>query len=229
MKVFEVSRFFGGIYSSWIPDAQIVQSMDNCDLVIFKGGEDVDPSLYGETPHATTYFNRTRDDYEKQIYNAAVKMGKKILGVCRGAQFLSVMNEARLFQDIHSHIGPHDCKVVPIGTDPTSDFFNVKTDLITIPKITSTHHQCLNPYSVERREDFKMHGISFGHLDNQIRLEYGFLEESVVVPEFYQFGKNVLCIQSHPEMVAFNGQITKGYEPYINYCIELLNNFMNEK
>lgn len=227
MKVFEVSKFFGGIYSSWIPNAQVVQSMDNCDLVIFKGGEDVNPSLYGEKRHATTHYNRMRDDYEKQIYEAARKMGKKILGVCRGAQFISVMNGAKLFQDIHGHGRPHSCSVVRVGAVQSSENFSVENDMLELPMITSTHHQCLDPYSV--RTDMYFHGWSYGTLDNQLRLERGFLDDSIVVPEFYQFGNHSLCIQSHPEMVAFNGKVTEGYEPYINYCIELLNQFMNAK
>lgn len=93
LKVFEVSKFCGGNYSSWIPNSVRVDSMDGADLVIFKGGEDVDPSYYGKEKHPLTGSNPARDFYEKQIYDAAVGMDKKILGICRGLIMWPTLNK----------------------------------------------------------------------------------------------------------------------------------------
>lgn len=203
IKVFEVSKYCGGNYSSWIPNSVRVDSMDGADLVLFKGGADVDPSYYGESKHPLTQCNPERDAYEKQIYDAAKAMGKKMLGICRGSQFLSTMNGAKLHQHIEGHGGPHMCYTIDADGNEGE-----------IPSITSTHHQCLDLDSVKDREDFQLLG-------------FGFDNHHTLIPEFYTF-PDCLCIQSHPEFISGPEGTSKGYEEYIAYCLTLLNNLLND-
>lgn len=109
------------------------ESVTDADIICFTGGEDVDPDLYGETPLPNTHFNRARDDLEVQIYSEAVASKKPMVGICRGAQFLNVMNGGSLWQHVQGH-------AVRRG-------HGVK-DMVTgewMEGMTSTHHQMMRP------------------------------------------------------------------------------------
>lgn len=77
------------------------------DLVIFTGGEDVNPRLYGEDAQQGVYFSEKRDALEIKVfenYFGRVPM----LGVCRGHQLLNVLLGGTLIQDIRiPHYGYH--------------------------------------------------------------------------------------------------------------------------
>lgn len=105
------------------------RSVEDADIVCFTGGEDVDPSLYGQEPHRTTHFNPARDGRESQIYGEALALRKPMVGICRGAQFLNVMNGGKLWQDVNNHAigGGHDILLTSTNT--------------IYKEMTSTHHQ----------------------------------------------------------------------------------------
>ena len=70
---------------------EIERMLDGCDLLLFAGGEDVDPSHYGETPSPKLgKVNARRDDWEFAVLDAAVPRRKPLFGICRGCQLLNV-------------------------------------------------------------------------------------------------------------------------------------------
>src|SRR5206468_3407306 len=83
------------------------KSVLEADLVIFAGGADVDPVLYGEVPHETTCCDPKRDQQDMDLYLMCVEHGIPMLGICRGAQFLHVMNGGKLWQHVDKHYGDH--------------------------------------------------------------------------------------------------------------------------
>jgi hypothetical protein len=104
------------------------------DLVCFVGGEDVTPALYGEPRHPTTYSNLPRDIREINIYESIPKDIPKI-GICRGGQFLHVMNSGKMIQDIPGHRNT----IHGIYSYEHDDYLSVNSDhhqamLITDPK-----------------------------------------------------------------------------------------------
>jgi putative glutamine amidotransferase len=75
--------------------------LDLADGLLLLGGQDVDPSLYGEDPHPRTYgVNRDEDDFEIALVRAAVAGEVPTLGVCRGCQVVNVA----LGGDLEQHI-----------------------------------------------------------------------------------------------------------------------------
>lgn len=70
--------------------------------LLLSGGEDVDPSLYGEEPHVTFKGNRARDTAEMALVREALAAGMPILAICRGCQLLNVVLGGTLVQDIPS-------------------------------------------------------------------------------------------------------------------------------
>lgn len=81
------------------------EDFEKADLVVFSGGSDVHPSLYGEKPIPGCYTNERRDTYEKAIYEKCLELEKPMFGICRGLQFLHVMNGGKLYQDVTGHAG----------------------------------------------------------------------------------------------------------------------------
>lgn len=81
MKIYVVGGSVG--YASFIKNATITDSLEEADIVLFTGGEDVDPSLYNKTKHAYTMSNLDRDLYEKSIFEQ-VKPTQLCVGICRG-------------------------------------------------------------------------------------------------------------------------------------------------
>lgn len=74
-------------YSRWIKDHQLVEDMKDANIVLFTGGEDVDPSLYGCECHRTTSSNIARDLKEKDIFEQ-VRSDQLCLGICRGLRIV---------------------------------------------------------------------------------------------------------------------------------------------
>ncbi|MBS9335048.1 gamma-glutamyl-gamma-aminobutyrate hydrolase family protein [Fructobacillus sp. M1-13] len=73
------------------------------DAVIIPGGPDVSPFVYEEEPHqmiGTTY--PERDIFELAIIKEAVKAGKPVFGICRGAQIINAYYGGTMYQDLTS-------------------------------------------------------------------------------------------------------------------------------
>lgn len=76
--------------------------------VILIGGDDVDPTLYGEKPHRKLGpVDRARDEFEIAIARRAADDGLPAFGICRGCQVMNVALGGTLIQDIPSDVA--DC------------------------------------------------------------------------------------------------------------------------
>lgn len=106
---------------------QVVDTPEEADLVIFGGGADVDPALYGATKHRRTHFDSSRDKKDIELYNLCYELGIPMFGICRGAQFLHVMNGGKLYQDVDGHVGDHSIWDLRLKQQ--------------IARVSSVHHQ----------------------------------------------------------------------------------------
>lgn len=110
------------------PDADIWFNFSknyHYDLVIFSGGADINPKIYGEK-NVSSYFDKDRDKKEIEIIDNV--FGKsKIFGICRGLQLISAYAYGlKLIQDIKpSHKSIHEVDINKYG---------IKT-------VNSIHHQ----------------------------------------------------------------------------------------
>jgi gamma-glutamyl-gamma-aminobutyrate hydrolase PuuD len=114
------------------------KGLDDADVVLFTGGEDVNPELYGEVPMAKTNFNRARDEKEKAIFDGALDRDLPMVGICRGGQALNVFNGGKMWQHVTNHAGNH---IARIEVPP----FNGPNKLRRTIEVTSTHHQMMIP------------------------------------------------------------------------------------
>ena len=75
-----------------------------CDGVIFSGGEDLHPGLYGKPEFELDYGLKEiipeRDQFEYQVIAKAFSSKKPVLGICRGLQLINVFLKGTLVPDI---------------------------------------------------------------------------------------------------------------------------------
>ena len=74
---------------------------EDYDGILFAGGEDVDPSFYGERKrHESVRDHRPRDEFEFSLLEGALARRAPILGICRGVQMINVGFGGTLYQDM---------------------------------------------------------------------------------------------------------------------------------
>ncbi len=84
-----------------VPHDEAEAAMAHFDGLVLTGGEDVDPSLYGQDAVPETYGHDAGiDRFEEALYRAARRRGLPVLAICRGAQLLNVVHGGTLTQHI---------------------------------------------------------------------------------------------------------------------------------
>jgi putative glutamine amidotransferase len=125
------------------------------DLVaglVLTGGEDVDPSLYGQEPHPELgTVNRARDATELALLAGARERAVPTLAICRGVQLLNVGCGGTLVQDLPSQrddAHPHelddlrDARVHTVRVEQGSRLSSIVGD--TSLRVNSVHHQAID-------------------------------------------------------------------------------------
>ena len=81
----------------------IQQLYDLCDGLLFTGGHDADPALYGQEKRSTcgTICDR-RDKLEASLFRLGFADQKPMLGICRGFQMFNILLGGTLYQDLPS-------------------------------------------------------------------------------------------------------------------------------
>jgi gamma-glutamyl-gamma-aminobutyrate hydrolase PuuD len=130
------------------------QSLDRVDGLLLSGGPDVDPALYGQTPHPSTVVDRERDQFEVPLSREAVARDVPLFAICRGVQVLNVAAGGTLVQDIPSTIGSeldhriqepkhapaHDVRITPNTLLASTLGLARQLDTCTV---NSRHHQAV--------------------------------------------------------------------------------------
>jgi putative glutamine amidotransferase len=95
----------GGVPLLVPPGASVDETLDAVDGLIFSGGSDLDPSLYGAEPHEeTSGVVRERDDFELALMQAALERDVPVLAICRGSQVLNVALGGALEQHVPDRV-----------------------------------------------------------------------------------------------------------------------------
>jgi putative glutamine amidotransferase len=76
-------------------------TLDVLDGVLFSGGSDIDPTLYGREPHPETKVIRPeRDQGEHQLISDALDRDIPVLAICRGMELLNIARGGTLEQHL---------------------------------------------------------------------------------------------------------------------------------
>lgn len=173
-----------------ISDKDMIKGqIENVDGLVISGGYDVNPITYGEEPvQKLGFIYPERDQYDIELIKEAVKLGKPILGICRGLQILNVAFGGTLYQDLSLIDGcyiNHSQSSKPDVTAHTVEIFN-GTRLFNIlgEKVitNSFHHQAIKDLA----SGLKVSARAKDGIIEGIEAEKGF----------------VIGVQWHPEMLA---------------------------
>ena len=124
----------------------IEETLDALDGVIFSGGADLDPELYGQEPHPETKgVQGERDRGELALLQAALARDMPVLAVCRGSQVLNVALGGDLVQHLPEVVGDEKHKHTPgqyadhdVDVDPDTRLGSLIGDRAPVK---SHHHQ----------------------------------------------------------------------------------------
>lgn len=95
-------------------DEGVEETLEALDGLIFSGGSDLDPELYGQEAHAETFgVVRERDTAELALLVAALERDMPVLAICRGSQVLNVARGGDLVQHLPDVVGDEKHKHTP--------------------------------------------------------------------------------------------------------------------
>jgi putative glutamine amidotransferase len=133
--------------------------------VIFTGGGDVSPDLYGGEVHPSLMeLDRSRDDVELAVVRAAADRGQPVLGICRGHQALTVALGGALVADVVS--GGHENhwfeaeQHEPVHAVETAPGSLAEMAVAGAARVNSIHHQAVaEPGPVLRASAWSPDGV----------------------------------------------------------------------
>lgn len=125
------------------------QLLPVCDGLLFTGGQDVSPELYGQQPLPQCgECIPLRDRMEQQLLALALEADKPLLGICRGIQLINAALGGTLYQDLptqtdsvleHHQTPPYDVPVHEVTLERESPLYGLlKKDRLAV---NSYHHQ----------------------------------------------------------------------------------------
>lgn len=83
-------------------EREIEKLASKLDGFVFAGGQDIEPSFYGEESRGSRVPDIERDRFETALCRAVLERDKPMLGICRGCQLLNVVLGGTLTQDLPS-------------------------------------------------------------------------------------------------------------------------------
>jgi len=187
---------------------EIISSLDG---LLVPGGIDVAPSFYGEEPVREVTLFRSEDDlFEMELIKAAVKLGKPVLGICRGIQIINVTFGGSLYQDIPtqfttklSHRQSSDIRSEPshkVFLEEGSDLAKIFGDKEIM--VNSFHHQAVKEVAF----GFTVTGRASDEIVEAIESDDGL----------------VIAVQWHPEeMTERFAQSRALFEDFVKRCSEV--------
>jgi len=166
----------------------MAKEMKEADLVVFTGGADVDPKIYGERNVGSSY-SADRDAYETDMYAEALDWDVPMFGICRGFQFLAVMNGGSLWQHVNNHSRSHDI---------------VDCDTGELVEATSIHHQM-----VRQTGDMQVIAVcnepiatQFKRADYELNIPNKTVDEPLEIEAACWIETKCFGVQGHPELMS---------------------------
>ena len=173
-----------------ITDLSPNEAAKECDAILFSGGSDINPKLYGEELTLSEGIDDKRDNDEYEYLDAFNKVNKPIFGICRGIQIINVYFGGSLYQHIGDNHkdGSHNINVIKNSFIDKAYPDGMRSN--------SSHHQAVKKMA----PGFKISAIS----------DEGIIE-AIECPE-----KNIYATQFHPERMTLK-HLSENYSDGKNY------------
>ncbi|OYD09696.1 gamma-glutamyl-gamma-aminobutyrate hydrolase family protein [Paludifilum halophilum] len=165
--------------------------LEGLDGLVLSGGEDIDPSLYGERPDMRCWqLAPERDRFELTLIADAIRLQKPVLAICRGMQLFNIHFGGTLYKD-----------VTDVASDAFSHQFNRAPRWYLAHRVWLLHPILTELFGKEKTETNSYH--------HQVVKEPGeglvvsaAAEDGVVEGLYHPDHPNILAVQWHPETMA---------------------------
>jgi len=203
-------RQAGGIPKQLIFPADggvIPLDLTNLAGIIFSGGGDINPRIYGYESEGLVFgIDKQRDAYELALFNIALENDIPFLGICRGIQLVNVALGGSLYRDLKQERpsgGEHDWlpsrQYLPHSLILEPDCHLFKMGYSNIIYVNSLHHQGIRELGKGLKE--------IAHARD------GLIE--AVELTGHRFG---LAVQWHPEWLTDQQPTRALFELFIKAC-----------
>lgn len=126
------------------PECCVGEYAEMCDALLLSGGQDVDPTWYGEEVlNDSVVIDLARDAYEMELCRAFLARKKPIMAICRGFQLMNVVLGGTLYQDLLAQMGfIHSNSEIrhPFYAEEDSILYRLYGEVF---RVNSTHHQAV--------------------------------------------------------------------------------------
>ena len=155
MKVVEAAGGLPIMLPATEDEEELAEAYALCDGILFTGGHDVDPAIYGATKHPKCGTPcKVREVMEAWLLENCLKDNKPLLGICRGIQFINAYLGGTLYQDLPSEYGsnvehhmnpPYDTCIHNVTVEQGS----LLAEIIGagVHGVNSYHHQAIHELS----------------------------------------------------------------------------------
>jgi len=194
-------------------EPRLVEAMVNMvDGVVFSGGPDVDPMMFGEFPSPLLgEVVPARDHSESALFKEIFKTQKPVLGICRGMQFVNVMLGGTLYQNLETSMPGLENQLHHVQTEnrvyPTHSVAIKKGSLLEQcygkeGKVNSFHHQGVK----ELGKGLRVTAVS---------------SDGLIEGAEYDGERFLQLVQWHPEsMVSQSEGARKLFSAFVSACME---------
>lgn len=120
-----------------------IGDLSSCDALLFPGGGDINPELFGESNHGSQNIDTELDLLQLQAFQYAFKLHIPVLGICKGMQLINVALGGTILQDLETsqlHTSKNCDLYHPTIITPNSFLHALYGDSIIV---NSRHHQAV--------------------------------------------------------------------------------------
>lgn len=191
---------------SMLPEEDFQALYANVAGILFTGGGDISLKYFSGADHPRIgEVDESRDQTELYLMRSAVRDGKPILGICRGAQVMNVALGGTLYTHIYDqlpgaldHAYPGDLRrtiVHPVNVDETTRSAEIFGE--TLLNVNSLHHQGLKDIAPSLRVA--------GHAPDG-------LVEVVEIPDH----PYAIAVQWHPEWLTDQPSMQRLFKSFVD-------------
>lgn len=196
-----------GAYSVRLRPSKNNIKFEKLDGLLLSGGNDIDPTLYGENKDAhNTPLDKKRDTFELEMIDKAYKARMPILGICRGAQLINIYFDGTLYPSMLDLDKYKNHKNSP---------FPIKN--MYVRKISKL-------FSIIRKKEVPINSIHNQAIDKVGRnLKITACHDKIVEAiekENYPF---LLGVQWHPEYLIYLKEHRLIFKAFVGFCIKSKN------
>lgn len=196
-----------------LPCTQEVESIKDyvsrVDGILFSGGEDIQPSYYGQAhKKGLGACVPLRDSFEWLLLKEALKQNKPILGICRGLQLINAYYGGTMFQDLNQ-----------------LNFTTIEHSCLNLPKYSVCHEVeiYVDTHLYNMIQEGKI-GVNTKHHQSIDTLGQGLIVSAKAMDGVIEGIEDparefLVAVQWHPEMMAEKDSVQLNiFSSFVRYC-----------